>query len=341
MRRLIHPQRFLQFYIVLVTCAIILLLANYAAWCPADEQREERELLETYRDRLREADMTIGRLNAKLAARPSLVSIHRHHDEHVPGLPVIYIITPTHRRLEQKAELTRLSHTLLHVYNIHWIVIEDSATKTDLVTNFLNTCGLNYTHLNILTPPEVKMKDTDPNWLKPRGVLQRNAALDWLRTTAKTRHLEPAVVYFADDDNTYSLQVFEEMRHTQKVSVWPVALVGGLRYESPIVVKGTVTGWSTYWKPHRPFAVDMAGFAINLRLILQHPKAQFSNAVQRGYQESTLLTGLGVTLSDLEPKAQSCTKILVWHTRTDKSSIKNEEKMKKERGHGTDLNVEI
>ena len=31
------------------------------------------------------------------------------------------------------------------------------------------------------------------------------------------------------------------MRNTQKVSVWPVGLVGGLRYESPIVVKGMVS----------------------------------------------------------------------------------------------------
>lgn len=70
-----------------------------------------------------------------------------------------------------------------------------------------------------------------------------------------------------------------------------------------------VTGWFTYWKPHRPFAMDMAGFAVNLRLILQHPNAQFTNAVQRGYQESTLLTGLGVMLADLEPKANGCTRV--------------------------------
>ena len=70
-----------------------------------------------------------------------------------------------------------------------------------------------------------------------------------------------------------------------------------------------VTGWFTYWKAQRPFAMDMAGFAINLRLILQHPNAQFTNAVQRGYQESTLLAGLGVMLADLEPKANGCTKV--------------------------------
>ena len=43
------------------------------------------------------------------------------------------------------------------------------------------------------------------------------------------------VVYFADDDNTYSTELFEEMRTTRKVSVWPVGLVGGLMVERPKV----------------------------------------------------------------------------------------------------------
>ena len=43
------------------------------------------------------------------------------------------------------------------------------------------------------------------------------------------------MVYFADDDNTYSTELFEEMRTTRKVSVWPVGLVGGLMVERPKV----------------------------------------------------------------------------------------------------------
>ena len=43
------------------------------------------------------------------------------------------------------------------------------------------------------------------------------------------------MVYFADDDNTYSTELFEEMRTTKKVSVWPVGLVGGLMVERPKV----------------------------------------------------------------------------------------------------------
>lgn len=50
-----------------------------------------------------------------------------------------------------------------------------------------------------------------------------------------------------------------QMRLTKGVSVWPVGLVGGRRYERPIVEKGKVVGWYTGWKADRPFAIDMAG----------------------------------------------------------------------------------
>lgn len=92
--------------------------------------------------------------------------------------------------------------------------------------------------------------------------------------------------------------------------MWPVAFVGGLRYEAPRVnAAGKVVGWKTVFDPHRPFAIDMAGFAVNLRLILQRSQAYFKlRGVKGGYQESSLLREL-VTLSDLEPKAANCTKV--------------------------------
>ena len=50
------------------------------------------------------------------------------------------------------------------------------------MTQFLaNGCGVKYTHLHAETPVHQKLSDTDPNWLKPRGVPQRNEGLHWLR----------------------------------------------------------------------------------------------------------------------------------------------------------------
>lgn len=45
------------------------------------------------------------------------------------------------------------------VPNIHWIVIEDSETKTDLVRNLILNSKLIVTHLNAKTPPFEQLKD--------------------------------------------------------------------------------------------------------------------------------------------------------------------------------------
>jgi beta-1,3-glucuronyltransferase len=43
---------------------------------------------------------------------------------------------------------------------------------------------------------------------KPRGVSNRNRGLEWLRANAKD-----GVFYFADDDNTYDIRLFEEVNY--------------------------------------------------------------------------------------------------------------------------------
>ena len=99
------------------------------------------------------------------------------------------------------------------------------------------------------------------------------------------------------------------MRHTLRVSVWPVGLAGYLRYERPVVDDtGHVVGWFTAWKPHRRFALDMAGFAVNTRLLMNRRSAEFSYSVSRGEQESFFLSQL-VNLTDLEPRANNCTEV--------------------------------
>ncbi|XP_054169215.1 galactosylgalactosylxylosylprotein 3-beta-glucuronosyltransferase 3-like [Oppia nitens] len=247
-----------------------------------------------------------------------------------PLVPTIYVITPTYDRLVQKAELIRLSNTLLLVDNIHWIVVEDSPFKTQRVTKFLEDIEkyghLKYTHLNVVTPTQFQMKKTDPNWLKPRGVLQRNAGIDWIRENVKSIDGR-GVVYFADDDNTYDLKLFSEMRNTRRVSVWPVGLVGGLIVETPIVINGKVNHWNTMWKKERQFPIDMSGFAVNLQLLLDKPNAYFTLKASRGYQETLFIHQLITGVDQLEPKAVNCSEILVWHTRTALPDLKQEHKL--------------
>jgi len=158
-------------------------------------------------------------------------------------------------------------------------------------------------------------------------VEQRNAALKWIRTNLA--NIPKGVVYFGDDDNTYDLRLFDEIRAVNKVGVWPVGIVGGQLVETPIIGSdGKVTGFNANWKPERPFPIDMAAFAINLQLILAHQDVVFTYEAPRGYQESHLLSGLGVSVSDLEPKADRCTKVYVWHTRTEKTKLTATEREK-------------
>ena len=57
--------------------------------------------------------------------------------------------------------------------------------------------------------------------------------------------------------------------------------------------------------------MDMAGFAVNLQLILDHPSAWFVMDAGRGNLESSLLSQMGVKLEDLEPRADNCTKVRI------------------------------
>lgn len=124
-------------------------------------------------------------------------------------MPVLYLITPTYYRETQLADLTTLMSTLWIVPKIVWIVIEDSKKKTFRVQKLLRSSNLSYVHLNAPTPDEMKVKKGDKPWAKPRGVLQRNEGLKWLRD--HSNELQRGVIYFMDDDNRYDIRLFEEV----------------------------------------------------------------------------------------------------------------------------------
>lgn len=228
------------------------------------------------------------------------------------------------------------------VPNLHWIIVEDSNSTTTLVRNLLMHAGLEnrFTQLSIKTPPEFKLQGKDPNWIKPRGVEQRNLALAWLRANADVDH--HAIVFFMDDDNSYSVELFVEMTKIKPghVGIWPVGLVGGLMVERPLLDSDNkVIGFNAAWRPERPFPIDMAAFGISLDLFIKYPQAVFSYEVQRGYQESEILRYL-TTRDQLQPLANNCRDVLVWHTRTEKTKLTAEEALIRA-GKRSDLGMEV
>ncbi|XP_012217021.1 galactosylgalactosylxylosylprotein 3-beta-glucuronosyltransferase P isoform X3 [Linepithema humile] len=229
-----------------------------------------------------------------------------------PEKPVeepLYIITPTYRRPEQIPELTRMAHTLMLVKNVHWLVIEDAAVATKQVTKLLERTGLKFDHLIAPMPEKYKLK----KGAKPRGVSNRNRGLQWIRANATQ-----GVFYFADDDNTYDIELFDEIRKTKTVSMFPVGLCTKFGLSSPILKNGKFAGFYDGWVAGRKFPVDMAGFAVNVQFLHQRPNA--SMPFRAGYEEDGFLK----SLTPFEPRdaqllADNCTKVLAWHTQTKKN----------------------
>jgi len=137
-------------------------------------------------------------------------------------------------------------------------------------------------------------------------------------------NVQTGVVYFGDDDNTYDIRLFKQISRTRTVSMFPVGFIGTQGVSTPIVKNGKVVGFSDDWFAQRKFPVDMAGFAINIEFMRKrNPKADIAMPYKAGYEEDFFLQNLHIKLEDIEPMANQCTEILVWHTKTVKGKKAN------------------
>ena len=97
------------------------------------------------------------------------------------------------------------------------------------------------------------------------------------------------------------------MRQTKTVSVWPVGLVGGLRWEGPVCENNTIVNFRVAYKPKRTIPIDMAGFAINAKLVANNPRLLFNPNVV-GSAESSFLSKV-TSRHKLEPPGDLCNKV--------------------------------
>ncbi|KHJ94707.1 glycosyltransferase family 43 [Oesophagostomum dentatum] len=105
-------------------------------------------------------------------------------------------------------------------------------------------------------------------------------------------------------------------------------LVGGAWVEAPHVASNSqVIAWDVIFAPNRPFATDMAGFAINIKELFRVKQASFNSRCAKSYKEgpeSCFLSQFGFRREHLEPFGYKDfpKEVLVWHTRTTKSKAR-------------------
>lgn len=117
----------------------------------------------------------------------------------------LIVVTPTYNRPLQAYFLNRLGQVLRLVPPpLLWIVVEMNSASME-TAEILRKTGVMYRHL-ACAKNSTEVKD--------RGVHQRNTALEHIE-----HHRLDGIVYFADDDNIYSLELFYSLRNIRYLFV--------------------------------------------------------------------------------------------------------------------------
>ncbi|KAF5740114.1 beta-1 4-xylosyltransferase IRX9H [Tripterygium wilfordii] len=234
---------------------------------------------------------------------------------------LLIVVTPTYNRAFQAYFLNRLAQVLTLVQPpVLWIVVEENTASME-TADIIRKTGVMYRHL-------VSVKDlTD---VKDRGVHQRNTALEHIE-----RHRLDGIVYFADDDNIYSFELFQNLREISRFGTWPVAMLAQSKnkaiLEGPVCNGSQVIGWHTNEKSKRlrRFHVDMSGFAFNSTILwdrkrwrrpITSPIRQL-DTVKEGFQETTFIEQVVEDESQMEGKPIGCSSILNWHLHLDTRNL--------------------
>lgn len=149
-----------------------------------------------------------------------------------------------------------------------------------------------------------------------------NAALEVVEN-----HRLDGIVYFADEEGVYSLQLFDRLRQIRRFGTWPVPVISesrnGMVLEGPVCKQNQVVGWHTSEDGNklRRFHVAMSGFAFNstmlwdpkLRSHLAWNSIRHLDVVKEGFQGTTFVEQLVEDESQMEGVPADCSQIMNWH----------------------------
>ncbi|OVA20310.1 Glycosyl transferase [Macleaya cordata] len=225
---------------------------------------------------------------------------------------LLIIVTPTYTRPFQAYYLNRLAQTLRLVPPpLLWIVVEMSSQSTE-TADILRKTGVMYRHL---------VCDKNITSIRVQGVHQRNVALSHI----EKHHLD-GILYFADDNNMYSLDLFEQMREIRRFGTWPVAMLTDSKNKAMVVGSvcngSQVIGWHVNDRNRRfrRFHSEISGFAFNSTILWDakrwhrptlEPIRQL-DTVRASLQVSTFIEQVVEDESQMEGLPSDCSRIMVW-----------------------------
>lgn len=267
----------------------------------------------------------------------TLVSNTVTEDSELEIRKLLIIVTPTRNRPFQAYYLNRLAQTLKLVPSpLLWIVV-DMRSQSSETADILRKTGVMYRHL-VCNKNVTDMRD--------RNAHQRNVALAHIET-----HRLDGIVYFADDSNVYSVELFAQLREIRRFGTWKVAklsvTLGANFLNGPVCNGSEVIGWRTD-KLNRRFHADISGFAFN-STILWDPKRWHRRTLEPIRQLDTVKNNFLVSAfieqivedeSQMEGVLGNCLRIVVWNLPLESSSSSYPQQWSISRSTEKDLPIE-
>lgn len=156
----------------------------------------------------------------------------------------LIIVTPTYNNCNRVFFINECIKVFHKIQNLIWILCEDNHTIDIEINEILSNSNIKYIYLSY-----------GPT--KDKGNEQRNFCYEYI--VNNDLH---GIIYNADDDNEYDIKLFDEIKKTKNISIFPVGNLGPNGIERPIIENNILLYWDADWTSRR-FPVDMAGFAFN------------------------------------------------------------------------------
>ncbi|GJM89721.1 hypothetical protein PR202_ga05935 [Eleusine coracana subsp. coracana] len=233
----------------------------------------------------------------------------------IPVKKLLIIVTVTSVRPQQAYYLNRLAHVLKAVQSpLLWLVVEWPEQSYE-TAEILRSSGVMYRHL-------ICKKNTTS--VRKIAVCQRNNAIYHIK-----KHRLDGIVHFADEERSYSGEIFEEMQKIRRFGSWPVAIHVGTKYrpilEGPICKGNRVTGWHTDTVQRkgaaRRFPIGFSAFAFNSTMLWDPQRwnrppmdsVVVHTGGRGGLQESRFIEKLVKSDRQVEGLPDDCNRVMVWN----------------------------